>query len=250
MITFIIPTIGRDTLQRSIQSIENQTNSQWKILIIFDGIQSTIDISNPNIKIIEIEKKGQGYNSAGNVRNHGIEYVDTEWIAFLDDDDTISSDFVETFYKELEEYPFIDLLIFRMYDFQKQRILPNEETKNFYEGEVGISFVVKKNIFEKIKFVPSHLEDFTYLNEVRDKKYVMMISPYVKYFVKGVDDKNKTTLLCERIIINGENNYELFTERETNYFNYLYLFIFFCFYFFIYVFFINYKKMYKVIKKK
>jgi glycosyltransferase involved in cell wall biosynthesis len=41
-ITFIIPTIGRNTLEKAIQSIEKQTNNNWKIIIIFDGIQSTL----------------------------------------------------------------------------------------------------------------------------------------------------------------------------------------------------------------
>ena len=59
MITFIIPTIGRNTLINSIKSIENQTNSNWQIIIIFDGIKSNIEISNPKIKILEIEKKGE-----------------------------------------------------------------------------------------------------------------------------------------------------------------------------------------------
>lgn len=97
MITFVIPTIGRDTLQNAIQSIENQTDDNWKIIIIFDGVKSTINITNPKIQILEIEKIGKDRNSAGNVRNYGMNYVDTDWIAFLDDDDTIAEDYVETF---------------------------------------------------------------------------------------------------------------------------------------------------------
>ena len=87
MITFIIPSIGRDTLINSIQSIQNQTNENWKLIVIFDGVKSTLDFQDDKIKVFEIEKTGECTNNAGNVRNYGMQYVDTEWIAFLDDDD-------------------------------------------------------------------------------------------------------------------------------------------------------------------
>ncbi len=45
MITFIIPTIGRKTLINSIESIINQTITDWKIIVIFDGIKSNINIT-------------------------------------------------------------------------------------------------------------------------------------------------------------------------------------------------------------
>jgi len=38
LVTFIIPTIGRDTLQRSIDCLLEQTIQEWKAIIIFDGI--------------------------------------------------------------------------------------------------------------------------------------------------------------------------------------------------------------------
>ena len=43
MITFIIPTIGRNTLTRTVISLLQQTNKNWKAIIIFDGIKSNID---------------------------------------------------------------------------------------------------------------------------------------------------------------------------------------------------------------
>ena len=55
MITFIIPTIGRDTLKRSIKSIEDQTSDQWKVIVIFDGVKSTIN--NSNSKIVGVTNK-------------------------------------------------------------------------------------------------------------------------------------------------------------------------------------------------
>jgi glycosyltransferase involved in cell wall biosynthesis len=232
MITFIIPTIGRDTLEKSIESILNQTNPNWKLIIIFDGIKSTISISNPKIEIIEISKTGEGINSAGNVRNKGIKYVKTEWVGFLDDDDTIANDYVETFYNEINNYPNIDTLIFRMYNENKHIIYPFPNSDNFYEGDVGISFVVKTQIFDKIKFTPSGIEDFIFLDELRKKKYIIMISPHIKYFVNGLNDSNKMFEKCNRVIINNVESFQT-VITHTNTFDYIWfigLFMIFLFF--------------------
>ena len=53
LVTFIIPTIGRDTLTRTIESLEKQTNENWKAIIIFDGCSPTIELNSEKIQIIQ-----------------------------------------------------------------------------------------------------------------------------------------------------------------------------------------------------
>jgi len=186
VVTFIIPTIGRKTLARSIDCLIQQTIPNWKAIIIFDGITPTFTTADERIKIITCEKLGTGHNSAGNVRNYGMKLVDTEWIAFLDDDDTISNNYLEYFYKELELSPKLDTIIFRMYH-HDQGVLPRTDKTQFEINNVGISFAMKKKIFDDgIIFIPSSAEDFYLLNNIRSNKYKMVISPYTKYFVKNV----------------------------------------------------------------
>ena len=214
-ITFIIPTIGRTTLIRTIESLLYQSVKNWNAIIIFDGVKSTIDnIKDNRIKILEIEKTGNNINGSGFVRNIGIKIVNTKWIAFLDDDDTISQDYIETFYNELNLYPFLDVLIFRMVidnEFQEDncieennniQIIPNLHTDNFYLCDVGISFIIKKEIFDnKLEFTQDGTEDFSLLDKIRNNGYKMIISLYIKYFIKSyaynieniikVSDKNR-----------------------------------------------------------
>lgn len=188
-ITFIIPTIGRDTLYNSIQSLLNQTNSNWEAIIIFDGIKPNIEINDNRIKVIQIDKKGRDKNSAGLVRNIGIKHVNTNWIGYLDDDDYLANDYIDCFYNELKLNPNMDVLIFRMND--KNKILPELETDNFYLNRVGISFTMKKKIFDNnLIFVPSSSEDFEYLNLIRNNNYKIIISPHIKYFVRSEDMNN------------------------------------------------------------
>ena len=218
MITFIIPTIGRPTLIKAIESIENQTNDNWKAIVVFDGIEPTISISNPKISVIKTETAGVGGNGAANVRNYGIKHAESEWIGFLDDDDTIANDYVETLNNELTAYPFVDVIIFRMHrPIHQPVILPQLETSDFHPNEVGISFAFKKKIFDEgITMTPSSGEDFTYLSTMRDKKYCIMISPFVKYFVHGNDDKNIVSQIGNRVIINNNNEKESFEISKKN----------------------------------
>ena len=186
MITFIIPTIGRKTLERTLKSIETQTNDNWKAIVIFDGVHPTVTTTNPRITILETRKLGEGKNSAGNVRNYGMKFADTEWIGFVDDDDVISPDFVDTFYAEINEFPSIDVVIFRMYRHSDQRILPTLQTKNFIKSQVGISFVIKTDLFRNgYTFTPGKCEDYALLNKLRRNGVRIMISPFVTYFVRG-----------------------------------------------------------------
>ena len=147
---------------------------------------------------------GVSINNAGNVRNYGMSFVETEWIAFLDDDDIIADDYIEKFYEEYESYSNIDVLIFRMN--LGGRIIPKLKTDNFYVCDVGISFIIKKDIFDNgIKFIPDGAEDFMYLDNIRKAGYKMMISPYIKYFVKNFDDIIDN--IGNRVFINMNNSF-------------------------------------------
>ena len=193
MITFIIPTVGRKSLIDSIKSLEDQTNPNWNAIVVFDGISRTIDETD-KIKVVEIEKNGQGINSAGNVRNRGMDLVTTKWIGFLDDDDIVSNDYVDKFYKESANYSDVDVIIFRMKN-KSGTILPPIDTDNFYKNEVGISFVIKKSIFDAgFEFVPSSIEDYTYLDLLRanDYKIMIMITSLISYEKhKGCTNKQR-----------------------------------------------------------
>jgi glycosyltransferase involved in cell wall biosynthesis len=203
-LTFIIPTVGRKTLSNTIKCLENQKNQNWNAIIVFDGIKPNIKTVNPKIRIIQTKKLGTNINSAGNVRNVGIKHAKTEWVAFVDDDDILTKNYVQTFYNEIDEFKDIDVIIFRMHN-KDNRILPEIKTDNFYKNRVGISFAVKSNIVKKnVKFVPSRTEDYDMLNKLRAKSYKIMISPYIRYLVrnqfKNVIDHNN--VIGNRIFIN------------------------------------------------
>ena len=196
MLTFIVPTINRDTLSNTISSLINQNNPNWEAIIIFDGVPA-IKYNDKRIQSISIPKCGVS-NHAALVRNEGIKLVDTKWIAFVDDDDTVSNNFVDSFFEEININPDADCIIFRMYTrFDPDKILPAPHHENFIKNKVGISFCIKKDL--DIQFEPSITEDFFILDKIRKLNHKMIISPYVTYFVRSQPINTKK---YNRVLIN------------------------------------------------
>jgi hypothetical protein len=185
-ITFIIPTIGRTTLLNSIKSLINQDDNNWKAIIIFDGIKNNFTIDDKRITVIEIEKKGnlEKKNSAGDVRNIGFNYVkNSEWIGFLDDDDYLSKNYISRLKEEIKLNNNMEVCIFRM-GYENKFILPRINDRNIIRSKVGISFVIKKYITENILFSNNPFEDYIFLKTLQNKRYKIIISSYVCYFVR------------------------------------------------------------------
>jgi glycosyltransferase involved in cell wall biosynthesis len=176
--TFIIPTIGRATLSRTVDSLFKQTDPNWKAIIVFDGIDPTI-FTDPRIKCMKINKTGVS-NHAGNVRNSGMELVDTEWISFVDDDDTLSENYVKWLNEEIIQHPESDVILFR-YQHTHGMVIPPFELNEIVLNNVGISFSMKKKLFnDGYKFVPSYCEDYELLSRIKN----VYISKHVAYFVR------------------------------------------------------------------
>ena len=197
MISFVIPSVGRDTLKYSLESLINQTEVNWECVVGFDGktesdIDKSILVDDKRIKYLYLsEKMGESnhHGNAGLVRNSIIECVDdsTEWIGFLDDDDTISKFYIEILNLEKTKGEF-DCCVFRMrYDKDNQKVIPPFGMDYLQQNYVGISFCVRKKFMDdhKIKFVNSNSEDFKFLNEIHDSGGKIHISSHVTYNVNG-----------------------------------------------------------------
>ena len=199
-VTFIIPTIGRVTLEKTIRSLQKQTSVNWLAIVIFDDVTPSIENNDPRILFLLCNKLGEGPNYAGRVRNYGMNFVKTNWIAFLDDDDSISPNYVETFNEEIINFS-ADVVIFRMHF--DNNILPELDTSDLQKGKVGISFAIKKKLVDSgFIFSPSEYEDYDYLSLLKSNNYTIMISPYVLYFVRDYDVKCE--LIGNRLFLNEQ----------------------------------------------
>lgn len=204
MIDYVIPSLARPTLNRTLNSLVDQNflfsnNKEWNAFVGFDGIpEKNINknnlIKNKKINYIYFENKlgciGEwGIGNAGLVRNEIIKQINTsnEWIAFVDDDDTISPYYIDSLHLEINnsEENF-DCCVFRMrFDPSGEKILPPLGETNLVEDKVGISFCVRKSFLKKhsIQFVNDTREDFKFLMSLKESGASIRVSNYITYNV-------------------------------------------------------------------
>lgn len=183
-VTFIIPTMGRTTLDKTIRSLKEQTNPNWFAIIAFDSNYS-INYTPDDYRIQVYQANIGGH--AGLIRNYAMDFVGTDWIAFLDDDDWLANTYVERLQSHSNSKPELDIVIFTYEDVTNGNTIPPRKTKDFESCKVGISFAVKTEFIRShnIKFTPFAVEDFRFLDECRSAGAKYIVTNDIQYFVGG-----------------------------------------------------------------
>ena len=183
-VLFIMPSIGRDTINRAIDSLTNQTLDKWELCIVYDCIEKIPHIPKDSRIFTHnlSNKTGKGKNSAGNVRNYALDKYAHKyrWIGFIDDDDSVHHKYVELLYKKYSEYDFI---LFRM-EVPRVGIVPPLSIENeILCGKVGISFCNSNKLSDN-RFEPFSTEDFKFLSKISKQTSNYIFTQEVGYFVK------------------------------------------------------------------
>ena len=105
--SIIIPTYNRQHLiSRPINSILNQTFNDYEIIIVDDGSSDNTDhlitsMQNKKIRYIKTDNCGVAH-----ARNTGIKLATGKYIGFLDSDDLLEKNHLESAYDYLKENDF------------------------------------------------------------------------------------------------------------------------------------------------
>jgi hypothetical protein len=164
-----------------------QTIPTWRALVILDGVFVHPSIDDVRVEFVRLPKKATK-NHAGALRNYGLSQVETEWAAFLDDDDSVTATYVARLATESQREPSADCIIFRMYRgwAQPTHILPQPNTDTFKIDEVGISFAMRRHLYwQGFSFIPGSREDFVLLAQLRAAHKKIVLSQYLTYYVSG-----------------------------------------------------------------
>lgn len=186
MITFIIPTVARPSLLRTLNSLVDQDDSHWKAIVVFDGIKPEYElIDDERISYLLAPRRlgtCHAHGQGGQVRNYGIRRATTNWIGFVDDDDTLSPDYLKHFYRYREQMPDLDMILFRM--IMNGAVYPPDGW-GIEECKVGISFCVSRWFLLKnnLWFANSDTEDYRFLASIRDSGAKYIIAPEITYHV-------------------------------------------------------------------
>lgn len=104
-ISFIVPAYNNiNLLKKTIQSIQNQTNLAYEILVIDDcsnkPLKNFFRTNKTNLRIFRnINNRGPSYS-----RNLGAKYSKADYLCFLDSDDILSNNFGSKMLSEIKKY--------------------------------------------------------------------------------------------------------------------------------------------------
>lgn len=150
LISIVVPAYNCEKyIGRCIQSILNQTYTNFELIIIDDGsTDNTSEICRKFLqidnRIIYLKKKNGGVSSA---RNKGIAIAKGIYISFIDSDDYLDSDFIQNF--GLEYNRVID-------------ILSQGCVSEYNEKEAVINKFSKHGVVDKTSFMESMIETWLF----------------------------------------------------------------------------------------
>jgi hypothetical protein len=224
IISFIIPsTLRRATLNRTIESLQKQSRSNWEAIVGVDLAISNLTEKqvapaslsfkqDRRVRYVPITSgstdRGGWGNGAGEVRNQMIRnHATAKWVAFVDDDDTLSPDYIEHWETGCQHDQSADVIIFRMESKSKRILPPLDHGSTASVTNVGISYAVRKELFVRkkngIAFVPHPGEDYNFLKQGQTCNATILITDCVTYFVrhKPPISRHQTSCRFENAII-------------------------------------------------
>lgn len=258
IISIIVPVYNVENyLKRCIESILNQTFTDFELILVNDGSTDGSGIickefSSVDDRIKVINKNNGGLSSA---RNSGIEIARGKYISFIDSDDYINNNMFEILYREIifsnsdisicnyckvSDYnrPVDNNLQYKSQIFEgKENILNQLCDEKRMQFTVAWNKLYDKSLFNSIRFKEGKLhEDEFIAHEILDKanKVIYIESDLYYYYQRedsimkkfNIDRLDFLDAIKERIEYFKKNNYMPLKEKTEK----LYLEMFFCYY--------------------
>ncbi|MDN3643380.1 glycosyltransferase family 2 protein [Lutimonas halocynthiae] len=231
-ISVVIPTFKRpDRLTRALNSVLNQTYSNFEILVIDDdnmGEESLNVVENFNDDRIMFFKNNRSKGANG-ARNMGVIHATGNFIAFLDDDDEWLPIYLESQLKTLESTDKMTGMVYGGYLLEKN----NNWKENFQNKEgdlfsaiildqvyIGASsnIFIKREVIDHVGLWDEELlrqQDLEFLIRVFDK-YLTVFNPKIILKVYGHNDPAPIKSFNSREVFYNkvQNQLEKLSESE------------------------------------
>lgn len=226
-VSFIIPSsLERYSLHVTIASLRNQTETNWEAIVgvdirksIYKSVAEIAEQSehfiynlyDRRVRYVPIYSnsfnRGEIGNGSGDIRNKIIKHhARADWVAFVDDDDTLSPYYIELLQEGIRQDKSADIFIFHMEVKDGWIVPPRSHGVVAFQNYVGISFAARRKLFvsnaDSLAFSPHRTEDFNFLFSAQTKNAVIKISPEVTYFIRRPPSMAKPLSSCfERAIL-------------------------------------------------
>ena len=206
-ITVIVPVYNVENyLDKCLDSLINQTYKNLEIIVINDGSTDNSGIicqeyAQKDNRIIYVEKENGGQSEA---RNMGLDRMTGSYVTFVDSDDWVELDYVETLYQKITEYQ-ADIAVVNYYSFNQsegmyyfhifgdsyyEKVYDNVSIfENLYESKEmkNIAFIsvwgklYKASLFKYLCFDKDRLREDCYLNQK-----IYLLAERTVYLNKGL----------------------------------------------------------------
>lgn len=245
-VTLIIPVYNSEKyIGRCLDSILNQSFKDIDILVINDGskdeskkIVEEYQLKYDNIKLINQENIG-----VAKTRNKAIKMVDTKYIMFIDNDDYIDFDYIETYLNKIEETE-ADIVIggYKRVNVDKKILFKQQLNNTAWSKYIVLApwakiynreFLVKNNI----EFLNYSIGEDVYFNLVAfSKKPKIEIIDYIGYnwffntksvsntSQRGLSDDIDIRVLLDKILLECNKDDEFMQYYLVRYFIWYMLF--------------------------
>jgi glycosyltransferase involved in cell wall biosynthesis len=169
-LSIIIPTIGRETLERAVASAAACAD---EVIVVADGHPEV----NADLHV--------DLGAPGLVRNAGAAIATGDWVGFLDDDDVL----VPNAYRaNWLPHPAADMIVHPMFHPELGPI-PRPGSNPIRHGNVGISFTVRRRLFLEQPMLPgpphcASIEDYEYVRRFVDLGRIVVMAQTIAYIVR------------------------------------------------------------------
>ena len=168
LISIIVPVYKVEPyLRRCLDSIVNQTYTNLEIILVDDGSSDSCpqicdEYAAKDKRIVVIHKKNGGLSDA---RNVGVQHATGDYIYYIDSDDELPLDAIQSLYDYVEYNPAAEIIVGKMYCPQKESTYKkqlfnydytfksNTEFRKFFSSGINIFPVNACNKLIKKEFI-------------------------------------------------------------------------------------------------
>lgn len=145
MFSVVIPLYNKaHTIERTLQSVLNQTYTNFEIIIVDDGsTDNGVQLIEENFQDNRLTIVNQENQGVAIARNQGVSLANYKYIAFLDGDDTWEPEYLETAKTAITRFPNVGMYCFAGYYSEREGEVLAVRLARKYKGQL-----LKINYFE------------------------------------------------------------------------------------------------------
>lgn len=151
-ISIVIPFFNAEkTLSRAVESIVNQDEVDWELILVNDGSQDGSQkvaqtyLGDHRVKLLIQENKG-----VSPARNFGASKAEGDWLIFLDADDYFELNSLHIISNQIVRKVGQSYLIFGLNRIKKDSKIVQIPKEGKYFSKLAGTFVIRKSVFMKI----------------------------------------------------------------------------------------------------